>query len=88
MSSSLRIVLEALQSEASFAELQIHDKLKDTPGRIKKMQIPEEFKGYLTLHGEGETDGRRKILFSSDEKELRERFYGQRSKISGSYKKN
>jgi hypothetical protein len=65
--------IKILGSEASFAEVQIHDKLKGTSEWIRRMQTPKEFKGYLTLHGEGETDGRR-ILFCSDEKDVREKY--------------
>jgi hypothetical protein len=33
------------------------------------IQIPTSFKGYFTIHGEGETDGIRKIKFSSTDKQ-------------------
>jgi hypothetical protein len=52
-------------SKAAFIEIQVHDKMKDNLEKIKQLSIAEDFKGFVTIHGEGETDGRKRILFSS-----------------------
>jgi hypothetical protein len=53
---------------ASFIELQVPDKFRnriDIPDPLKPFG---GFHGYLTIHGEGETDGVKKIHFSSQDK--------------------
>ncbi|HKG87290.1 MAG TPA: TIM barrel protein [Nitrososphaeraceae archaeon] len=50
-----------------FIELQVHDKLKDRWNDLKDdIKVAESFKGFLTIHGEGENDGRKRILFSAE----------------------
>src|SRR5690242_3225996 len=80
MSSSLMkspIELELLGSQASFVELQIHDKLKRDIITRNNIKIPENFIGYLTIHGEGETDGIPKIKFCSSDKEQRQKYVNE-----------
>lgn len=62
----LPLDVDALHYSDHFIELQIHDSLHEQFDNIKHLAVlPETFTGYITLHGEGETDGKRKILFSS-----------------------
>ena len=52
--------------QLTLLEVQIHDRLREQFDDIKHLAVlPDTFSGYITLHGEGETDGKRKILFSS-----------------------
>ncbi len=62
----LPLDVNALNDSADFVEVQIHDSLSEQFDDIKHLAIlSDTFSGYITLHGEGETDGKRKILFSS-----------------------
>lgn len=62
----LPLDIDTLRQSAQFIEVQIHDALRKRFDDIRQSAIlPDAFGGYVTLHGEGETDGKRKILFSS-----------------------
>lgn len=65
--------LESVGSEASFAELQIPDNLKYSSIALENTRFLK-FPGFLTIHGEGETDGKAKIKFSSDNTTERRRY--------------
>ena len=67
---------EIVGSQASFLELQVHDKFKQDNDFISKLNYAGQFNGYLTIHGEGETDGRKKIKFSSVNKTEKKVYYG------------
>lgn len=66
-----------LRQNASFIEVQIHDKLKANAELIESYQVSADFQGFITIHGEGETDGKRKILFSSIDNNIRERYLNE-----------
>jgi hypothetical protein len=62
----LPLDIDALHKSADFIEIQIHDRLHEQFDKVKHLAIlPDTFSGYITLHGEGETDGKKRILFSS-----------------------
>lgn len=72
---SLEDDILALEDSAGFLEVQIHDKLLGPFSRIgTKVNFPDSFSGYVTLHGEGETDGRRRIQFCSPDNSERQRY--------------
>jgi sugar phosphate isomerase/epimerase len=58
----LGVESQLLTGEASFIEIQLHDQSSTAafPPRLADL-----FKGYVTIHGEGETDGRNTIRFCS-----------------------
>ena len=62
-----------LRPPPSFIEVPFHDReVNSSPESISsRYRVSPEFKGSVTLHGEGETDGKRKILFSSEDREKR-----------------
>jgi hypothetical protein len=58
--------VNTLNGSADFIEIQIHDSLREQFDDVKHLAVlPDTFDGYITSHGEGETDGKRRILFSS-----------------------
>lgn len=65
---------EELQGEAAFIEIQVHDKLKFKSERLGQFHLHPDFDGFLSIHGEGETDGKRKILLSSVNQSERQRY--------------
>ena len=62
---------DCLKDYVSFIEIQIHDKLKSNTNLLNLYNVSPNFAGYVTIHGEGETDGKKKILFCSDDGEKR-----------------
>jgi hypothetical protein len=73
--------LESVGSEASFAELQIPDNLKYSSIALENTRFLK-FPGYFTIHGEGETDGKVKIKFSSDNATERRRYIKESINVS------
>jgi hypothetical protein len=63
-----------LNFSAAFAELQVHDKVDEHPEMLRTLVVPNTFAGHLSFHGEGETDGKRKIKFSSNDPGEREQY--------------
>ena len=57
-----------------FLELQVHDILKHKLDVIPDLCVSTTFGGYVTLHGEGETDGKRKIAFCSHDESTRKNY--------------
>lgn len=66
-------VLSELKS-IQFLELQVHDNLKHRLDVIPDLGLSTSFGGYVTLHGEGETDGKRKIAFCSYDEPIRKNY--------------
>lgn len=58
-----------LKEHASFIEIQVHDKLKSKNNLLNLYNVSPNFLGCITIHGEGETDGKKRILFCSDDKD-------------------
>jgi len=59
-----------LCQEAVFVEIQVHDRLRNQKLMV---QVSGSFKGHVTMHGEGETEGKKRIMFcSEDESERKE----------------
>jgi sugar phosphate isomerase/epimerase len=67
----LQSEMEKLGDEISFIEVQAHDKLKNSKLDFK---ISGHFEGYITIHGEEETDGIRRIRFSDPDAEIRKKY--------------
>jgi hypothetical protein len=67
----LQSEMEKLGDEISFIEVQAHDKLKNSKLDFK---ISGHFEGYITIHGEKETDGIRRIRFSDPDAEIRKKY--------------
>jgi hypothetical protein len=65
---------ESLKQKASFIEIQVHDKLKSTIDLMGSFNIHPDFHGYITIHGEGETDGKRRVLFCTENQSERNRY--------------
>lgn len=65
-----------IQGMADFMEIPAHDSLiKYSRREIEHLLLPfKEFEGYLVLHGEGETDGKRHIEFSSPRLDTRRKY--------------
>jgi hypothetical protein len=73
-SSSPRVsenLVGRLGEQADFIEIPVHD---DFLRRGVSAFAPDHFGGFLTLHGEGETDGHRRIRFSSPSRRDRIRY--------------
>jgi hypothetical protein len=67
MSSSFNRVKDdvaLIAEQCSFIELQLHDNIMEKIDTDKPIHIPE-YSGYFTFHGEGETDGKKRIKFCS-----------------------
>jgi sugar phosphate isomerase/epimerase len=60
-----------LSACADFVEIPVHDNLR--PG-IDRLFIADNYEGFITLHGEGETDGLRRIRFSCPNKQDRVKY--------------
>lgn len=65
--------LTEVESSASFIELQIHDKLKHNLQLIPDLPSPAPHM-YYTIHGEGETDGIKKIKLCSRNSDERKKY--------------
>ena len=61
----------SLVGHADFIEIPVHD---DYLSRGIRAVVPDQFGGFVTLHGEGETGGRRLIQFSARRKQTRLRY--------------
>jgi len=66
--------LEIAYDQASFVELQIHDKFKQDHLIINSLKEPVGFPGYFTFHGEGETDGKRRINLCAPDSIIRREY--------------
>ena len=66
-------ILSELKS-IQFLELQVRDNLKHRLYAIHDLGVSNTFGGYVTLHGEGETDGKRKIVFCSHDESTRKNY--------------
>jgi endonuclease IV len=62
---------DGLDGHADFIEIPVHD---DYLSRGISASVPDWFKGFVTLHGEGETGGRRLIQFSARRKQTRSQY--------------
>jgi hypothetical protein len=66
--SRLYVESEIISSEAAtFLEVPVHDKISNLSANLVHdyFRISEKFRGYVVIHGEGETDGKTRIRFSS-----------------------
>lgn len=66
-------VLSELNS-VQFLELQVHDNLKHKLDAIPALDVSTTFGGHVTLHGEGETDGKHRISFCSNDESTRKNY--------------
>lgn len=66
-------MLDKVIPAATFVELQVHDKIKHIAGLIPASPVPSSDL-YFTFHGEGETDGKKKIRFCSTNREERRKY--------------
>jgi hypothetical protein len=62
-----------LHPRPSFIEVPFHDREVNWSLDVisSRYRVSPEFGGLVTLHGEGETDGKRRILFSSEDRQIR-----------------
>lgn len=74
-----------LVDDSAFIEIQSHDKLKIKKDLFYEYKVSDSFYGFFTLHGEGETDGSRRIFFCSDEKDVRERYVRESTNLYNSF---
>lgn len=70
-----------VRKKAKFIELQVHDNLKQNISEIRSNKLSFDFDGYLTFHGEGETDGIKKIHLSSPNESLRKRYVKESAEL-------
>ena len=65
-----------IPKETCFAEIPVHDKLMEKSRRYVEelFRVKNNSVEFLTLHGEGETDGKRHIEFSSNDYKLRREY--------------
>lgn len=75
---------EYLQGEAAFIEIQVHDKLRLRSEHLGQFHLHPDFDGFVTIHGEGETDGKRKILFSSVNQSKRQHYVRETTRLYSS----
>lgn len=75
---------QCLKDKAAFIEIQIHDKLKANTSLLDLYKVYDDFGGFITIHGEGETDGIRKILFSSYDEGIRKRYVNESAALYSS----
>jgi hypothetical protein len=81
MSSSSQIsgkLVEQLNNRADFIEIPVHD---DFLVERRQVHIPKNYRGFITLHGEGETDGRRRIKFADPSRTIRLRYVAKVARI-------
>ena len=69
--------IDKLDASTSFIEIQMHDRQKRDIKGIKDFRLNSKFKGFVTIHGEGETDNRRRIKFSSSIMDEREKYVSE-----------
>jgi hypothetical protein len=80
MGTSLKRTIEDLEAknfQPYFAEFQVHDELLSNIGPLCNIVQPSRYRGHFTIHGEGETDGKKKIKFSSTDRRERERYINE-----------
>jgi hypothetical protein len=81
MSSSSQISgksIEQLNNRADFIEIPAHD---DFLVERRRVQVPKNYRGFITLHGEGETDGKERIKFADPSRTIRLRYVAKVSRI-------
>lgn len=66
-----------LSRKAAFIEIQIHDDMKASSIHSFLHTVSDDYDGFITIHGEGETDGIRKILFCSEDNNKRQRYVSE-----------
>src|SRR5271157_2710439 len=71
----------ALRDETSFIEIQLHDRLKSIGLVYGPCALPDSFRGYITIHGEGETDGKRRLEFTSPDHHQRSSYVDETLKL-------
>jgi hypothetical protein len=75
--NSLKNDIELIAEQCSFIELQLHDNIMKKIKIDKTIHIPLEYTGYFSFHGEGETDGKKRIKFCSSDNHERSTYISQ-----------
>ena len=74
----LMIESQVLANEPSFIEIQVHD---ESARQRHVPRLANSFKGYITIHGEGETDIRDRIRFCSTDYTQRKHYIESSAKL-------
>jgi len=74
LAQNLYLESDYLKHNTTFIEIQVHDELKSKENVLNMYEVSPNFSGYVTIHGEGETAGKKKIQFCSDNREMRSNY--------------